>query len=53
MKISHSAFVLKRIKKVPKFEIEDAVKQAARVLEIGSFLDRKPRELSGGHKDKG
>lgn len=41
-----------RIKKVPKFEIEDAVKQAARVLEIGSFLDRKPRELSGGQRQR-
>ncbi|MCJ7840787.1 ABC transporter ATP-binding protein [Lederbergia sp. NSJ-179] len=41
-----------RIRKVPKFEIEDAVKRAARVLEIGSFLDRKPRELSGGQRQR-
>ncbi|WP_062105775.1 ABC transporter ATP-binding protein [Bacillus niameyensis] len=41
-----------RIRKIPKHEIEDAVKRAARVLEIGAFLDRKPRELSGGQRQR-
>lgn len=41
-----------RIKKMPKHEIEEAVKRAARVLELGNFLDRKPRELSGGQRQR-
>lgn len=41
-----------RIKKLPKFEIEESVKRAARVLEIENFLDRKPRELSGGQRQR-
>lgn len=41
-----------RIRKMPKHEIEDAVKRAARVLEISNFLDRKPRELSGGQRQR-
>ncbi|MCJ8009409.1 ABC transporter ATP-binding protein [Lederbergia wuyishanensis] len=41
-----------RIRKLPKHEIESAVKRAARVLEIGNLLDRKPRELSGGQRQR-
>lgn len=41
-----------RIRKVPKHEIEEAVRRAARILEISSFLDRKPAELSGGQRQR-
>jgi multiple sugar transport system ATP-binding protein len=41
-----------RIRKVPKHEIESAVKRAARVLEIGNFLERKPSDLSGGQRQR-
>lgn len=32
-----------------KTEIDRRVRQAAEMLEIGQFLDRKPRQLSGGN----
>lgn len=41
-----------RLRKLPKHEIETAVKDAARVLEIGNFLDRKPSDLSGGQRQR-
>ncbi len=41
-----------RLRKLPKYEIDLAVKRAARVLEIENFLGRKPRELSGGQKQR-
>ena len=37
-----------RMKKVPKHEIEQRVKDAAAVLGITDWLDRKPTQLSGG-----
>jgi sn-glycerol 3-phosphate transport system ATP-binding protein len=37
-----------KIAKVPAPEIEARVQKAAKILEIGAFLDRKPRQLSGG-----
>src|SRR3569833_3788067 len=37
---------------VPKPEIEQKVQEAARILEIGDYLKRKPRELSGGHRQR-
>src|SRR6266403_2130663 len=33
---------------MPKPEIDTRVQEAARILEIGPMLDRKPRQLSGG-----
>src|SRR4029078_773405 len=36
-----------RIKGVSKEEIELKVRKAAKILELGKFLDRKPRALSG------
>jgi len=36
----------------PKPEIETRVKEAARILELGSLLDRKPRQLSGGQRQR-
>jgi multiple sugar transport system ATP-binding protein len=41
-----------RIKKVPKDEIDRRVKDAARVLDIEKFLDRKPKALSGGQRQR-
>jgi len=41
-----------RLRKMPKHEIDLAVKRAARVLEIENFLFRKPGELSGGQKQR-
>ncbi len=45
------AFGLK-IKKTPKEEIDKRVKEAARVLEIEQYLDRKPKALSGGQRQR-
>jgi multiple sugar transport system ATP-binding protein len=41
-----------RIKKVPKDEIERRVHEAARILDIEKFLDRKPKALSGGQRQR-
>jgi multiple sugar transport system ATP-binding protein len=41
-----------RIKKVPKDEIDRRVKDAARILDIEKFLDRKPKALSGGQRQR-
>ncbi|MDR2662898.1 MAG: sn-glycerol-3-phosphate ABC transporter ATP-binding protein UgpC [Treponema sp.] len=45
------AFGLK-IKKVPKDEIDRRVHDAAKILDIEKFLDRKPRALSGGQRQR-
>ena len=45
------AFGLK-LKKVPKAEIEQRVQEAARVLDLEPYLDRKPRALSGGQRQR-
>lgn len=41
-----------RMRKLPKYEIELAVKRAARILEIEPFLKRKPKDLSGGQRQR-
>jgi multiple sugar transport system ATP-binding protein len=41
-----------RLRKLPKHEIDLAVKKAARVLEIEQYLDRKPKNLSGGQRQR-
>src|SRR5205809_7614712 len=41
-----------RVKKVPKPEIERRVHDAARILDLESFLKRKPRALSGGQRQR-
>src|SRR3954468_23486123 len=41
-----------RLKKVPKDEIERRVNEAARILDLAPFLDRKPRALSGGQRQR-
>jgi len=45
------AFGLK-IKKLPKDEIEKRVQNAAKILGLEQFLDRKPRALSGGQRQR-
>jgi multiple sugar transport system ATP-binding protein len=45
------AFGLKQ-RKTPKSEIEKAVQEAARILEIEALLPRKPRALSGGQRQR-
>jgi multiple sugar transport system ATP-binding protein len=41
-----------RIKKVAKPEINRRVHEAARILDIEKFLDRKPKALSGGQRQR-
>jgi multiple sugar transport system ATP-binding protein len=41
-----------RVKKVPKDEIDERVRDAARVLDLEPFLKRKPRALSGGQRQR-
>jgi multiple sugar transport system ATP-binding protein len=48
---SNMAFAL-RLRKYPKQEIEARVNEAADILGIRGLLKRKPRELSGGEKQR-
>ncbi len=41
-----------KIAKLPKAEIEARVQKAAKILEIGPFLQRTPRQLSGGQRQR-
>ena len=41
-----------RLKKLPKDDIDRRVREAARILEIEQYLDRKPRALSGGQRQR-
>ncbi|MEY2756054.1 MAG: hypothetical protein RJB65_2412, partial [Actinomycetota bacterium] len=45
------AFALK-LKKMPKEEIASRVEEAARILELTEYLDRKPAKLSGGQRQR-
>ena len=45
------AFGLK-IRKFPKDQIDQRVKEAAKILDIESLLDRKPKALSGGQRQR-
>ena len=45
------AFGLK-IRHMPKNEIDKRVNEAARILQIEEYLDRKPRALSGGQRQR-
>src|SRR5699024_6355888 len=38
----------RKLRKVPKAEREQRVREAARILDIEQYLDRKPTALSGG-----
>jgi sn-glycerol 3-phosphate transport system ATP-binding protein len=37
---------------MPRPEIDTRVQEAARILELGSMLDRKPQQLSGGQRQR-
>ena len=41
-----------KIRKLPKAEIDQRVREAAEILEITDYLDRKPRQLSGGQRQR-
>ncbi len=45
------AFAL-MLKKTPKSEIDKAVREAARILELEKVLDRRPSQLSGGQRQR-
>ena len=45
------AFGLK-LRKVPKDEIDRMVREAAKILDLESLLDRKPKALSGGQRQR-
>ncbi|MBR4659340.1 MAG: sn-glycerol-3-phosphate ABC transporter ATP-binding protein UgpC [Clostridia bacterium] len=45
------AFALK-LRHVPKAEIDKKVRQAAEILDIVQYLDRKPKALSGGQRQR-
>ncbi len=40
------------LRKVPKAEIEERVREAATMLELTDYLNRKPHELSGGQRQR-
>ena len=39
-----------RIRRMPPEEINERVQRAAKILELGALLQRRPRELSGGQR---
>jgi multiple sugar transport system ATP-binding protein len=41
-----------RLRKMPKPEVEQRVREAARILDLEGFLDRKPGQLSGGQRQR-
>jgi multiple sugar transport system ATP-binding protein len=41
-----------QLRKTPKDEIDKAVREAARILDLERFLDRKPGALSGGQRQR-
>ena len=45
------AFGLK-LRKVPKAEIEEKIREAAKILDIEEYLNRKPKALSGGQRQR-
>jgi multiple sugar transport system ATP-binding protein len=45
------AFALK-LRKTPKSEIDERVKEAAAMLQLQDFLNRKPKALSGGQRQR-
>lgn len=45
------AFAL-RMRKTPKAEIDKKVREAAKILDITDYLDRKPKALSGGQRQR-
>lgn len=48
---NNMAYALK-LRKIPKDEIDRRVKEAAKILKLTPYLDRKPRALSGGQRQR-
>ena len=48
---NNMAYALK-LRKVPKEEIDSRVREAAKILKLTPYLDRKPRALSGGQRQR-
>ena len=48
---NNMAYALK-LRKVPKDEIDKRVREAAEILKLTPYLDRKPRALSGGQRQR-
>ena len=48
---ANMAFSLK-LRKTPKPEIDDRVKEAAEIVGLTQYLDRKPKALSGGQRQR-
>ncbi len=48
---NNMAYALK-LRKVPKEEIDRRVREAAAILKLTPYLDRKPRALSGGQRQR-
>ena len=51
MSVYDMAFSLK-LRKLSKNEIDEKVKEAAKILEIDELLERKPKALSGGQRHR-
>ncbi len=41
-----------KMRRTPKVEIDQRVRNAANILELNALLDRKPRQLSGGQRQR-
>ena len=41
-----------KLAKVPKSEMDQRIRQAAEILELDEYLDRKPGQLSGGQRQR-
>ncbi len=41
-----------KLAKVPKAEMEERIRNAAQILELEDYLDRKPGQLSGGQRQR-
>ncbi len=41
-----------KMRRMPKDEIDQRVRKAAKILELSTLLDRKPRQLSGGQRQR-
>ena len=48
---NNMAYALK-LRKIPRDEIDRRVKEAAEILKLTDYLDRKPRALSGGQRQR-
>lgn len=52
VKLNKAGEIVYKLRKFTKPEIEDKVNQAARILDITQYLERKPMQLSGGQRQR-